>query len=429
MNKQTIKDIKELRGKRVLLRCDFNVPINKQTGEITDNGRILESLATIRYLKESGAKVILCSHLGKPKGGVDSEFSLAPVAKELSMIFEEEVKLAKDVVGEDAFLLASKMQEGDVILLENTRFEPGETKNDLELSKKLASLADYYIDDAFGAVHRAHSSIAGVADYIPAYIGFLIEKELNILGNALENPKRPFVSILGGAKVSEKIEVIESLLEKADTLIIGGGMANTFFSAMGYGVGASLCEEDKINVAQKIMESASEKGVKLLLPVDVKIGKGIDDTQSQIIEWSEETNKIPDDMGIFDIGPKTVKLYSEELKRTGRIGAKEEEAKTVMWNGPLGVFEKKQWAEGTMEIAEAVSRLGQGVTTIVGGGETASAVKKAEVTEKITHISTGGGATLEFIVGFIKGEILPGIKAIPDRDIKKNIDIDDERGS
>ena len=329
MNKKTVKDI-EVKGKKVLVRCDFNVP-QDENGHITDTRRIVSSLPTIKYLLENGAKVILCSHLGRPKGEVKKEFSLAPVAKELSKELGIEVKLADDIIGESAKSLTSAMKEGEVVLLENVRFDAREEKNDPEFAKELALLAEIYVNDAFGTSHRAHASTAGVADYLPAVSGFLIEKEIDFMGNALENPARPFVAILGGKKVSDKIGVINSLLEKVDTLMIGGAMAYTFFKAQGYEVGNSICELDKLDLALELMEKAKQKGVKLMLPVDTKLGKEFEkDTESKTVKCTE----IPEGWEGFDIGEETIKLYKDELKN----------AKTIVWNGPLGLFEFDQFA-------------------------------------------------------------------------------------
>ena len=395
MNKVTIKDI-DVNGKKVLLRCDFNVPLDENLN-ITDKTRIIAALPTIKYLLEHNAKLILCSHLGRPKGEVKKEFSLAPVAKELSNQLGKEVKLAEDVTGPSAKELTSNMNEGDIILLENVRFDPREEKNDDTLSKEFASLAEVYVNDAFGTCHRAHSSTAGVAKFLPSACGFLIEKELKALGDALNNPVRPFVAILGGKKVSDKIGVIDSLLEKVDTLLIGGGMAYTFYKAQGYGVGNSVCELDKLDLATRLMEKAKEKGVKMLLPLDNKIGKEFKpDTESKVVKYSE----IPDGWEGFDIGPETIKLYTEELKK----------AKTVLWNGPVGLFEFDQFAVGTNAIAKCLSEL-KDCTTIIGGGDSAAAVTKAGLADKMSHISTGGGASLEFI----EGKKLPGIECIQDK--------------
>ena len=395
MNKKTIRDI-DLKGKKVFVRCDFNVPMNEER-EITDNTRIVAALPTIKYLLEQKCKIILASHLGRPKGEVKPEYSLAPVAKELSRLLNKEVIMAKDVIGPDATEKAKNLKEGEILLLENVRFHREETDNDPEFSKKLAEMAEIFVNDAFGTAHRAHSSTAGVASYLPAVSGFLIEKELKFLGDALNNPERPFVAILGGAKVSDKIGVIDSLLEKVDTLIIGGGMAYTFFKAQGYEVGKSLCELDKLELAKELMEKAKTKGVKLMLPVDTKIGKEFkEDTESKTVKYTE----IPADWEGFDIGKETIKMFTEELKK----------AKTVVWNGPLGLFEFPQFAIGTNAIAKVLSEID--ATTIIGGGDSAAAVEKAGLADKMTHISTGGGASLEFL----EGKKLPGIEALLDKE-------------
>ena len=394
MNKKTIKDI-DLKGKKVLVRCDFNVPMNEERN-ITDNTRIVAAIPTIKYLLENNCAIILCSHLVRPKGEFKPEFSLKPVAKELSKLLETEVIMANDVVGEDAKSKAANLQQGQIMLLENVRFHREETDNDPEFAKQLAGMAEIYVSDAFGAVHRAHASTAGVAAYLPAVAGFLIEKELKFLGNAISNPERPFVSILGGAKVSDKIGVIDSLIEKVDTLIIGGGMAYTFFKAQGYEVGNSICELDKLDLAKELMKKAEEKGVKLLLPIDTKIGKEFKpDTESKTVAWTE----IPAGWEGFDIGEETIKLFSEEIRK----------AKTVVWNGPLGLFEFDQFAIGTNAIAKVLSEID--ATTIIGGGDSAAAVKKAGLENKMTHISTGGGASLEFL----EGKKLPGIECLQDK--------------
>ena len=394
MNKKTVRDI-DLKGKKVFVRCDFNVPMDENKN-ITDNTRIVAALPTIKYLLEQNCKIILASHLGRPKGEFKPEFSLQPVAKELSNQLGQEVIMAKDVIGEDAMKKASELKEGEVMLLENVRFHKEETDNDPEFSKKLASMAEVFVNDAFGTAHRAHASTTGIADYLPAVSGFLIEKELKFLGNAVNNPERPFVAILGGAKVSDKIGVIDSLLEKVDTLMIGGGMAYTFFKAQGYEVGNSICEMDKLDLAKELMQKAKDKGVKLMLPVDTKIGKEFkEDTESKTVKWTE----IPADWEGFDIGEETIKLYSEELQK----------AKTVVWNGPVGLFEFPQFAIGTNTIAKVLSELG--ATTIIGGGDSAAAVKKAGLEDKMTHISTGGGASLEFL----EGKKLPGIECLMDK--------------
>ena len=394
MNKKNVKDI-ELKGKKVFVRCDFNVPMDKEQN-ITDNTRIVAALPTIKYLLEQNCKIILASHLGRPKGEVKPEFSLKPVAKELSRLLDKEVIMANDVIGEDATSKAANLKEGEIMLLENVRFHREETDNDPEFAKKLASMAEIFVNDAFGAAHRAHASTAGIASYIPAVSGFLIEKELNVLGNAINNPERPFMAILGGAKVSDKIGVIDSLLDKVDTLMIGGGMAYTFFKAQGYNVGNSLCEVDKTGLALEAMEKAKQKGVKLLLPVDTKVGKEFKpDTESKTVAWTE----IPDEWEGFDIGEKTISMFKDELKN----------AKTVIWNGPLGLFEFDQFAIGTNEIAKALAELD--ATTIIGGGDSGAAVEKAGLADKMTHISTGGGASLEFL----EGKKLPGIECLLDK--------------
>lgn len=392
MNKKTIRDI-DLKNKKVLVRCDFNVPFDEE-GKISDNRRIVAALPTIKYLLEMGCKIILCSHLGRPKGEFKKEFSLKPVAEELSRLLNVEVKLAEDVVGDSAITLTNNMQEGEIVLLENVRFEAGEEKNDEELSKKLASLAEVYVNDAFGTAHRAHSSTTGVASFLPAVSGFLIEKELEFLGNALENPQRPFVAILGGKKVSDKIGVIDSLLEKVDTLIIGGGMAYTFFKSMGYNVGKSICEEDKLELAQSLIKKAEEKNVKLLLPIDNIVA---DEFSPDANTKAVASNEIPEDWEGLDIGPKTVELFEQELKN----------AKTIIWNGPLGLFEYEKFANGTNRIANCLANLND-VVTIIGGGDSAAAVEKIGLADKMTHISTGGGASLEFL----EGKKLPGIEAL-----------------
>ena len=396
MNKVLVSDI-DVSGKKVLVRCDFNVPLDENKN-ITDETRIDAALPTINYLLANGAKVILCSHLGRPKGEFNMDFSMAPVAKSLAMKLGIDVKLAKDVTGESAKYLAENIKEGEVVLLENVRFDPREEENDESLSKEFASLADIYVNDAFGTAHRAHSSTAGVAEFLPSACGFLIEKELENLGDALNNPVRPFVAILGGKKVSDKIGVIDSLLEKVDTLLIGGGMAYTFYKAEGYSVGNSICEEDKLDLARELVEKAKAKGVKLLLPIDNVVGKEFAaDTESMVVDY----NAIPDDWEGFDIGPKTVEMYCNALQN----------AKTVLWNGPIGVFEFDQFAKGTNAIAECLANLTD-CKTIIGGGDSAAAITKIGLADRMTHISTGGGASLEFI----EGKALPGIECIPNKD-------------
>ena len=394
MSKKTVKDI-ELTGKKVFVRCDFNVPMDENKN-ITDNRRIVAAIPTIKYLIEQNCKIILSSHLGRPKGEFKPEYSLAPVAVELSKQLGQEVLMATDVIGENAKTLAANLQEGQVMLLENVRFHKEETDNDPEFAKELANMAELFVNDAFGSAHRAHASTEGVSHYLPSVSGFLIEKELKFLGDSLNNPERPFVAILGGAKVSDKIGVIDSLLDKVDTLMIGGGMAYTFFKAQGYEVGNSLCEPDKCDLALSLMEKAKAKGVKLLLPVDTKVGKEFKpDTESKTVAWTD----IPAEWEGFDIGEKTIEMFKEELKT----------AKTVVWNGPLGLFEFEQFAIGTNSIAYALAELN--ATTIIGGGDSAAAVEKAGLADKMTHISTGGGASLEFL----EGKKLPGIECLQDR--------------
>lgn len=392
MNKKTIEDI-DVNGKKVLMRCDFNVP-QDENGNITDNRRIVSALPSIKYLIEHNAKVILCSHLGRPKGEFKEKYSLKPIAKELSKLLGKEVKLAKDVIGEDAHNLANNLKDGDVMLLENVRFHKEEEANDPEFAKKLADMAEIYVNDAFGTAHRAHASTAGVASYLPAVSGFLIKKELDFMGSALENPERPFVAILGGTKVSDKIGVIENLMEKVDTLIIGGAMAYTFLKATGKNIGNSLCEDEKLELAKNILEKAKQKNVKLMLPVDNIEAKSTDDEVTKIVE------DIEDGYAGFDIGPKTIEMYEKEL----------ESAKTVVWNGPLGMFELEKFANGTMSIARKLAELD--AITIIGGGDSASAIEKAGLSDKMSHISTGGGASLEFL----EGKKLPGIEVLEDKE-------------
>ena len=394
-SKKTVRDM-DVAGKKVLLRCDFNVPQDKVTGEITSDKRIVAALPTIRYLLEHGAAVIACSHVGKPKDGPDPKLSLAPVAKRLSELLGQEVLFAHDVVGEDAKAKAAALRPGQILLLENTRFEKGETKNDPALAKALASLADLFVSDAFGAVHRAHASTAGVADYLPAVSGFLIQKELDFLGGAIANPKRPLVAILGGSKVSSKIGVINNLLEIADTIIIGGGMAYTFAAAQGGKVGESLLEADWMDYAQEMVGKAQKRGVRLLLPVDTVCGDAFSpDAQRQVVP----AGQIPDGWQGMDIGPETVKLYCSAVADAG----------TVIWNGPMGVFEFPAFAKGTEAVAEALSKTS--AITIIGGGDSAAAVEQLGYADKMTHISTGGGASLEFL----EGKELPGVACLLDR--------------
>lgn len=393
INKKTIEDI-DVNGKKVLVRCDFNVPL--QNEEITNDKRIVAALPTINYLIEHNAKVILCSHLGRPKGEWKKEFSLLPVAKRLSEKLNKEIIFAADVIGEDAKTKAESLQNGQVMLLENLRFHKEETKNDPDFAKELASLAQIYVNDAFGTAHRAHASTAGVAAYLPSVCGYLIQKEINFMGKALENPKRPFIAILGGAKVSDKIGVINNLLDKVDTLIIGGGMAYTFNKAKGYTIGKSLCEEDRLEDAKSMLKTAEEKNVKFLLPVDNHAG---DDFKEGCKDIFTQDENIPENYMGMDIGEKSIKLFSDALKNAG----------TVIWNGPMGVFEFDNFATGTKAIAKAVAE--SGGITIIGGGDSVSAVTKLGYADKMSHISTGGGASLEFLEGLE----LPGISALNDK--------------
>ena len=418
-NKKTVKDV-EVSGKKVLLRCDFNVPQDKETGAITSDKRIVAALPTIQYLLEQGAAVIACSHLGKPEASFDkwvkkqaekgkdpaslteekwkkslAKLSLAPVAKRLGELLGKPVSMAADVVGEDAKAKAAALKPGEILLLENTRFEKGETKNDPELAKAMASMAEVYVSDAFGAVHRAHASTAGVADYLPAVSGFLIQKELDFLGGAIASPKRPLVAILGGAKVSSKIGVINNLLEIADTIIIGGGMSYTFSAALGGKVGNSLLESDWMDYSKEMIAKAEAKGVKFLLPVDTVCGdKFAPDAKSQLVKAGE----IPDGWEGLDIGPETVKLYCDAVSGAG----------TVIWNGPMGVFEFPAFAKGTEAMAEALSKTS--AITVIGGGDSAAAVEQLGYADKMSHISTGGGASLEFL----EGKELPGVACLLD---------------
>ncbi len=429
LNKKTVEDI-DVSGKRVLVRCDFNVPM--KDGAITDTKRIVGALPTVKYLADHGARVILCSHMGRPhnifnetvkldkkekkkidampeaeqaeatakaleaaKGDVQ-KFSLAPVAAELGKLLGKEVVMAKDVIGPDAKAKAAALQDGDVMIIENIRFHAEETKNDPEFAKELASMAEIYVNDAFGTAHRAHASTEGVSHYLPAVCGYLIQKEITVMGGALTEPKRPFVAILGGAKVSDKIGVIDNLLGKVDTLIIGGGMAYTFFKAQGYDIGTSLCEEDKIDLAKGTLEKAEKAGVKFLLPIDTKVGKAFEpDTESQVVD----STAIPEGWMGLDIGPKTIELFSEAVKDAG----------TVVWNGPMGVSEWENFAAGTIGVAKAVAE--SGAISIIGGGDSAAAVEKLGFAEKMTHISTGGGASLEFL----EGKELPGIACLNEK--------------
>ena len=396
-NKKSIEDI-DVSGKRVLCRCDFNVPT--KNGKITSDKRIVAALPTIQYLIDHGAKVILCSHMGKPKGEWKPELSLKVVADRLTELLGKQVIMAADVAGEDAKAKAAALKDGDVMLLENTRYIKGETKNDPELSKALASLADIFVNDAFGTAHRAHSSTAGVADYLPAVCGFLVQKEVSIMGKALANPERPFVASLGGAKVSDKLHVINHLLEKVDTLIIGGGMAFTFLAAKGYSIGKSLVDDEKIDYCKEMMAKAEAKGVKLLLPVDTVVAAAFPDPiDGEIAVETVAADAIPADKMGLDIGEKSRALFAEAVKN----------AKTVVWNGPMGVFENPTLAKGTIAVAQALAD--SDAVTIVGGGDSAAACEQLGFADKITHISTGGGASLEFLEGLE----LPGIACLEDK--------------
>ena len=396
-NKKSIEDI-DVAGKRVLCRCDFNVPT--KNGKITSDKRIVAAMPTVEYLVNHGAKVILCSHMGKPKGEWKPELSLKVVADRISELLGKPVVMAADVAGEDAHAKAAALKDGDVMMLENTRFEKGETKNDPELSKALASMADIFVNDAFGTAHRAHSSTAGVADYLPAVSGFLVNKEVSIMGKALANPERPFVAILGGAKVSDKLNVINNLLEKVDTLIIGGGMAYTFLAAKGYSVGTSLLDTEKIDYCKEMMAKAEAKGVKLLLPIDTVVAAAFPDPiDGEISVETVPSDAIPADKMGLDIGEKTRALFAEAAKS----------AKTVVWNGPMGVFENPTLAKGTIAVAQALAD--SDAVTIVGGGDSAAACEQLGFADKITHISTGGGASLEFLEGLE----LPGIACLEDK--------------
>ena len=396
-NKKSIEDI-DVAGKRVLCRCDFNVPT--KDGKITSDKRIVSAMPTVEYLVKNGAKVILCSHMGKPKGEWKPELSLKIVAERISQLLGKEVIMASDVAGEDAKAKAAALKDGDVMLLENTRFMKGETKNDPELSKELASMADIFVNDAFGAAHRAHASTAGVADYLPAVSGYLVQKEVGIMGKALANPERPFVAILGGAKVSDKLNVINNLLEKVDTLIIGGGMAYTFLAAKGYSIGTSLLDEEKIDYCKEMMAKAEAKGVKLLLPIDTVISASFPSPIDGPVDvQTVPSDAIPADKMGLDIGEKTQALFADAAKS----------AKTVVWNGPMGVFENPTLAKGTIAVAQALAD--SDAVTIVGGGDSAAACEQLGFADRITHISTGGGASLEFLEGLE----LPGIACLQDK--------------
>ncbi|MDC0765240.1 phosphoglycerate kinase [Brevibacillus sp. HB1.1] len=392
MNKKSIRDV-ELAGKRVFCRVDFNVPM--QDGVITDDTRIRAAVPTIRFMMEAGAKVILASHFGRPKGQVVEEMRLTPVAAHLSSLLGKDVRKLEDCHGADVEAAVERMESGDVILLENVRFHAGEEKNDPELAKSFAALADLFVNDAFGTAHRAHASTAGIAEYIPAVAGLLMEKEIRFMGGALSNPERPFTAIVGGAKVKDKIAVIENLLTKVDHLIIGGGMANTFLKAQGYGIGASLCEDDKLDLARTLMDQAKERGVQLLMPVDVVVAdRFAADAEKKVVA----IDAIPEGWMALDIGPKTVEQYHSVIV----------ESKTVVWNGPMGVFEMDAFAGGTIGVAKAMAACSG--TTIIGGGDSVAAVEKAGVAEQMTHISTGGGASLEFM----EGKELPGVAVLAD---------------
>ncbi|WP_262122154.1 phosphoglycerate kinase [Anaerococcus sp. Marseille-Q5996] len=398
MNKKTLKDL-DVKGKKVLVRVDFNVPLSKEDrSKIADDSRIRAALPTIDYLLENGAKVILISHLGRPGGEANQEFTLKPVANWLSDHYGEKFEFiaADEVVNEDVKEKVNELKDGEIALLENTRFVAGETKNDEAFAKELASLADLYVNDAFGTSHRAHASNVGVASILPSAVGLLIEKEIDVMGKALENPEHPFLSILGGAKVSDKIGVIENLITKVDTILIGGGMAYTFLKAQGKEIGKSLLEEDKMDLSLELLERAKENNVEILLPVDVVIA---DDIAPGVETEIVDIDNIPADKEALDIGPKTAEIYAEKIKN----------AKTVVWNGPMGVFEIKEFSNGTNKVAHALAEAD--ATTIVGGGDSALAIEMADLKDKITHVSTGGGASLEFL----EGKDLPGISAIEDK--------------
>ena len=399
LNKKTVEDI-DVAGKKVLVRCDFNVPFDAE-GNISDPKRIDEALKTIRYLVDHKAKVILCSHLGRPKGEFNMKYSLAPVAAYLSKALGQEVKMAKDVIGESAKGIAASLQDGEVELIENVRFHKEEEKNDPAFAKELASMAEIYVNDAFGTAHRAHASTAGVADYLPAVCGYLIQKEIKYLGSAINNPVRPFTAILGGAKVADKLTGISNLLEKVDTLIIGGGMAYTFLKAEGNEIGKSLCDDSKIDYCKEMMEKAKAKGVKLMLPVDTACVKEFPNPIDAEVETTVvPVDQLPADMEGCDIGPKTMELFADAIKSS----------KTVVWNGPMGVFENPTMAAGTLAVAKAMAE--SEAVTVIGGGDSAAAVEKLGFADKMTHISTGGGASLEFL----EGRELPGIACLNEKD-------------
>jgi len=397
VQKKNVEDL-NVSGKRVIVRVDFNVPLDKKTGEITDDKRIKGALPTIKYLVDNGAKVILVSHLGRPKNGPEPAFSMKPAADRLAELIGKPVTLAADVIGEDAKAKAAALKDGEILMLENVRFHKEETKNDPKFAAELASMADLYVNDAFGTAHRAHASTAGLANFLPSASGYLIEKEIKFIGGALANPERPFVAILGGSKVSDKIGVIENLIDKADTIIIGGGMAYTFAAAQGGSIGNSLCEPDKFDLAKELIAKAEAKGVKLLTPVDTVAADAFDaNANSQVVD----TMAIPDGWMGLDIGPKTIEMFSAEIKA----------AKTVIWNGPAGVFEFEKFAVGTKALAQAIAE--SSAISIIGGGDSAAAVEKLGYADKVTHISTGGGASLEFI----EGKVLPGIDCLQDKEI------------
>jgi len=393
-NKKSVKDV-DVSGKKVLLRCDFNVPVDKESGKITDEGRIVAALPTINYLLDNGAAVIACSHFGRPKGEFKPEFSLAGVADCLSKHLGKVVKMAKDVIGPDAVELAKGLKSGEIMLIENTRFHKEEEKNDPEFAKKLADMANLYVSDAFGSVHRAHASTEGVSNYLPAVSGFLLKKELDNIGGAISAPKRPLVAILGGAKVSDKLGVINNLMKIADTIIIGGGMAYTFFKAQGGHIGNSLCEDSEFENVKEMLKTAKDRGVKLLLPVDSLAGDEFSNEGEPLLV---DSGAIPDGKMALDIGPQAIKAFTDEISYAG----------TIVWNGPMGVFEFSKYAEGTRAVAQAVAD--STAISIIGGGDSAAAVRKFGLEDKITHISTGGGASLEFM----EGKVLPGIACLLD---------------
>ncbi len=392
--KKTVKDI-DLRGKRVLVRVDFNVPLT-EGGEVADDYRIREALPTIRYLMDVGAKSILVSHLGRPKGKVVDSLRMDPVAKRLSELLGREVKKLDDCIGDDVEAFVKGMKEGDVVLLENVRFHPEEEKNDPEFARKLASLAEVFVSDAFGTAHRAHASTCGVAQYLPAVAGLLMDKEIRFLSSVRDNPKKPYMIILGGAKISDKIAMINNLIDKVDAFLVGGGMANTFLKAIGAEIGGSLCEDDKLDLARELLDKAKEKGVEFALPVDLRVAETPESTRVEVCS----SKKVPEGYAAFDIGPETVDLFKKKLAT----------AKTIFWNGPVGMFEKELFAEGTNELARFIASL-EDVISVAGGGDTASALRKAGVADKFTHVSTGGGASLKFM----EGKNLPGIEVLEDK--------------